>query len=793
MNRCLFVFAILLAATAGNSNALATDVLTNRGDVARTGLNPNETILNPVNVSSGAFGLLYQNQVDGQVYAQPLYVTGQQISPNGGQPKVANVLYVATEHDSLYAFDADTGALYWQRSLLQPGETPVLSDDVGCQELQPEIGITATPVIDRAAGPNGTGTIFVVAFSKNGTQFFYRLHAIDLSTGQDQLSPTIITASSSGSGPANTFNPLTERSRAGLLLLGGRIYTAWGSFCDNTPYAGWIIAYNESNLTQAQVFNTNPNGSPPSSDLPDGSGNGIWQSGNGPAVDSSGNIYVTTSNGPFDTNLSSGFPSNRDFGDTVLKLANSSLAVIDYFTPFDQDVAAANNTDFGSGGPLVLPDLFDLNHQVHHLLVAAGKDTNLYLLDRDNLGKFNPSDNSQIYQELPGVLTGGVWSSPAYFNTFLYFGGGRERGDPEPLWQFQFDFSNPNKPLLGSAAIHQTSVLFGFPGPTPTVSSNGNSNGIVWACERNFNTGQAILHAYDATNIAVELFNSGNIGDAVKFAVPTVCNGRVYVGTSNSVAVFGLPKSGSGVDKDFNGDGFGDLVWENIANGQRAIWFMRNGVLQSTANLPRISTQWHIAGVGDFQGNGQSDLVWENTTTGQRAIWLMANGVLQSALSLPTVATQWRIVGAGDFNGDDQADLVWENTATGQRAIWFMRNGALQGTANLPRVSTQWHIAGVGDFLGDGQSDLVWENTSTGQRAIWLLHNGVLQGTLNLPTVSTEWHIGGAVDLFNRGQADLVLENTATGRRAVWVLLNGTIQSSFYLPTVSTNWQIVNH
>jgi outer membrane protein assembly factor BamB len=340
MNRCQFVFAILLAAAACNSNAYATDVLTNRGDVARTGLNPNERILNPSNVNSGAFGLLYQNQVDGQVYAQPLYVSRQQITPTGGQPKLANVLYVATEHDSLYAFDADTGAQYWQRSLLQPGETPVSSDDVGCQELQPEIGITATPVIDRAAGPNGTGTIFVVAFSKNGngTQFFYRLYAIDLSTGQDQLSPTIITASSSGSGPANTFNPLTERSRAGLLLLGppanGRIYTAWGSFCDNPPYTGWIIAYNESNLTPALVFNTNPNGSPPSSDLPDGSGNGIWQSGNGPAVDSSGNIYVTTSNGPFDTNLSSGFPSNRDFGDTVLKLVNGTLAVTDYFTSF---------------------------------------------------------------------------------------------------------------------------------------------------------------------------------------------------------------------------------------------------------------------------------------------------------------------------------------------------------------------------------------------------------------------------------------------------------------------------
>jgi FG-GAP-like repeat len=788
MNRFPLVFALLLAAAAANFTAFATDVLTNRGDLARTGLNPNETILNPSNVASPAFGLLFQDQVDGQVYAQPLYVFRHQITPTGGQPKVANVLYVATEHDSLYAFDADTGALYWQTSLLPTGESPVSSNDVSCVDLQPEIGITATPVIDRSAGPNGT--IFVVAFSKNATDFFDRLHAIDLSTGQDRLTPVNITASSSGNGPANTFNPLTERSRPGLLLLNARIYTAWGSFCDNEHYTGWIIAYNESDLSRALVLNTNPNGTPPSSDLTDGSGNGIWQAGNGPAVDSNGNIYVTTSNGPFD-------PTQNDFGDSVLKLPNNTLTVADYFTPFDQFAAAVNNTDFGSGGPMVLPDLFDANHNVHHLLVAAGKDENLYLLNRDNLGQFNSSNNNQIYQELSGALTGGVWSSPAYFNTFIYFGGGREDGAPAPLWQFQFDFtSNPNKPLLKQAAIHQTSIQFNAPGPTPTVSSNGNTNGIVWVCENN-SSGQAVLHAYDATNVETELFNSGNIGVAAKFAVPTVCNGKVYVGTANSVAAFGGPEpavpQGSHVAKDFNNDGFADLIWEQSVTGQRAIWFMKNGVLQSTANLPTVSANWHIAGVGDFLGNGQSDLVWENTSTGERAIWFMENGSFQSALNLPTVSTQWEIVGAGDFDGDGQADLVWENTTTGQRAIWFMVNGVLQSTANLPTMPTQWHIAGVGDFLGNGQSDLVWENTSTGQRAIWLMKNGILQSSFYLPTVSTQWHIGGAVDLFHQGQSDLVWENTASGQRAVWVLHNGALQRSFYLPTVSTDWHIVDH
>jgi Fibronectin type III domain/FG-GAP-like repeat len=208
---------------------------------------------------------------------------------------------------------------------------------------------------------------------------------------------------------------------------------------------------------------------------------------------------------------------------------------------------------------------------------------------------------------------------------------------------------------------------------------------------------------------------------------------------SNEVS-FSLGGAGLAV-KDFNGDGQSDLVWENTSNGQRAIWFMQHGYLQASTRLPRVSADWHIAGIGDFLGNGQADLVWENRVTGQRGIWFMVDGVLQSAANLPTVSTQWSIVGAGDFNGDGQADLVWENTTTGQRTIWLLKNGTLQNTISLPRVSTQWHIAGVGDFLGNGQSDLVWENTSTGKRAIWFMVNGSLQGTLNLPSVSTEWHI----------------------------------------------------
>jgi hypothetical protein len=507
--------------------SLATDILTNRGDNARTGLNANETVLTPSIVSSPSFGLLYNKPVDGQVYAQPLYVSNQLIIINGQSRGKHNVLYVATEHDSLYAFDADSGVQYWKASLLLSGESPVSSNDVGCGDLRPEIGITATPVIDRSAGPNGT--IFVVAMSKNATNFFFRLHAIDLSTGQDRLTPAIISGSVTGRGPATTFVAKQQRNRAGLLRLHNVIYTAWASFCDKPPYAGWIIGYNENDFSSTvALFNTVPLG---------GSGNGIWQSGNGPAIDANNNIYVATGNGPFDSLNQSGFPANGDFGDSVLKLTGiGGLSVSDFFTPSNQLSDTKYDKDLGSGGPMVL-DVVDTSGITHHLLTAAGKDSNLYLLDRNNLGKFHSSN--QIYQELDGVFPGGVLSSPGYFNGSIYQSGGLEGGS-RPLLQLQFDFTNPNKPLLKSAPASSTRTQFGFPGATPTISSNGTTNGIVWAYQNN--NGQAILHAYDATNLGNELYNSNQvqIGGAVKFAVPTVCNGKVFVGTANSVAVFGL-------------------------------------------------------------------------------------------------------------------------------------------------------------------------------------------------------------------------------------------------------------
>jgi kumamolisin len=248
-----------------------------------------------------------------------------------------------------------------------------------------------------------------------------------------------------------------------------------------------------------------------------------------------------------------------------------------------------------------------------------------------------------------------------------------------------------------------------------------------------------------------------------------------------------------GVDKDFNGDSYADLVWENAISGGRAIWFLVNGVYSSSISLPTASPSWHIAAVGDFLGNGQSDLVWENTVSGGHAIWILNNGVLQYGILLPPISPSWHIVGAGDFNGDGYADLVFENTTTGGRVIWFLYNGAYSSSISLPTASPGWHIAGVGDFLGNGQSDLVWENTVSGGHAIWILNNGVLQYGIQLPAISPGWHIAGAADFNGDGYADLVLENTTTGDRVIWFLVNGAYSSGITLPTASPSWHIVDH
>jgi hypothetical protein len=515
--------------TATATVFVPTDVLTYHNDNARTGQNLTEQILTTANVNSITFGKLQVLPVDGRVDAQPLIKT-QVNFPGSG---MHNVLYVVTEHDSVYAFDADNGAMLWPMkvSVLGNGESP--SDNRNCNQVSPEIGITSTPVIDPLAGPNGT--IYLVAMSKNGSNYFQRIHALDLTTGAEEFGgPITVVANVPGTGAGSIsgqvpFTPANYKDRAGLLLLNGTVYTTWASHCDASSYTGWIMSYAvnaQNTLAQTSVLNIIPNGS-------DGA---IWQSGAGPATDNLGNIYFLDANGTFDTTLTmSGMPINNDFGNAFMKLSTSNgLAVSDYFEMSNTVSESAGDVDLGSGGALVLPDMTDAMNNIRHLAVGAGKDKNIYLVDRDNLGKFNPAGNTNVYQELPGALPGGEWAMPAYFNNTLYYGG-----VTAPLKAF--GFSNA---LLGTKASSSSAESFSFPGTTPSISANGSSNAIVWAIENV--SGAGVLHAYDPSNLAHEFYTSNqatNGRDSFadnKFVTPTIANGKVYVGTPSSVVIFGL-------------------------------------------------------------------------------------------------------------------------------------------------------------------------------------------------------------------------------------------------------------
>ncbi len=510
--------------TVNPATAAATDVLTYHNDIARTGQNLTETTLTTSNVTSATFGKLGFYSVDGLVDAEPLYASNVSVPSNGTH----NLLIVPTEHGSVYAFDADSGTTIWQITTLKTGETT--SDDRGCGQVTPEIGVTSTPVIDRNQGPNGA--IYMVAMSKDGSgNYHQRLHALDLALGAELFSgPVDIQATYPGTGDNTNgtsvvFDPKQYKERAALLLLNGVIYTGWASHCDDRPYTGWIMGYSETTLAQASVFNVTPNGNE----------GAIWMAGAGLAADSSGNIYFLDANGDFDTTVNAqGFPSDGDYGNAFMKLSTTGnqLAVADYFEMDNEASENGSDTDLGSGGAIVLPDLKDGSGNTWHLAVGAGKDGNLYVVNRASMGKFS-ANNSSIYQELAGALPGGVWAMPAYFNNTVYYGS---VGSPIQA----FTITNAKLPASATA---QTSNSFGYPGATPSVSANGASNGIVWAVENN---SPAVLHAYNASTLN-ELYNSNQasggrdqFGNGNKFITPMIVNGKVFVGTTNGVAVFGL-------------------------------------------------------------------------------------------------------------------------------------------------------------------------------------------------------------------------------------------------------------
>ena len=504
-----------------------TNVLTYHNDISRTGQNITETTLTPANVNASSFGKLFSLSVDGKVDAQPLYVSQLDMPGQG----VRSVAYAATEHDSVYAFDAGTGALFWRTTVLRAGESP--SDDRGCGQAVPEIGITATPVIDVNAGPHGT--IYLLAMSRDTAGgYHHRLHALDLTTGQEEFGgPVEIAASVPGSGDNSSngqvvFDAKQYKTRPGLLLLNGVVYTGWGSHCDIGPYTGWLLAYDQLTLQPAGAFNFAPNGS----------GAALWNSGGGLAADAAtGRVFVSVSNGTFDTALDGrGFPSRGDFGNAFVKLnlLNGRFVPEDYWTMSDTVAQSARDQDLGSGGVLLLPDVTNASGQVVPLGTGAGKDGKLYVFHRGDMGKFNAQGNGALYQELPGALGGPVFASPAWFNGTVYYGAAGDR----------IRALRVNAALVQSQPASVTGNVFGYPGVAPAISANGSAGGILWAIE---NSSRAVLHAYDAMNLASELYNSSqaaggrdDFGVGNKYVTPTIADGRVIVGGAGSVTVFGV-------------------------------------------------------------------------------------------------------------------------------------------------------------------------------------------------------------------------------------------------------------
>jgi hypothetical protein len=567
-----------ITATTGTSSGSATvgvtdlqAVLTYHVDPARDGVNPKEYVLSPTSVATATFGKLFSCSVDGPVSAEPLWIHALTIAG-----AVHNVIFVATQNDSVYAFDADASpcVTYWQANLLDTlhggvaNETPVVWNDVGgCNgDVYPEIGVTGTPVIDST-----TKTLYVVSASESNVTthgnckntvgtFTHRLHALDLTSGSEKFNaPVTIAASVPGTGDGSSngivsFLAHNQLQRSGLVQVAGKIFVSFASHEDATPYHGWLIGYRAANVQQQiAVFMSTPNGV-------NGADGGMWIGGGAPAVDAGGDLYVATGNGVFDEDTSS---PESDYGDSVVRLHaitgstsnGSSLSVAGYFTPYDQAKLAADDDDLGSGAPVLFPA--QTGSGPVNLLVQMGKEGILYLIDRDNMGEYNPVNNSQIVQSFRGSVNG-LWGTPVLWRNNLYINGQRDY-----LKQYTF---NPSTELFTETITSETTQLFGYPGPQLSLSAQAANHAILWAVDStaygysNWNlsgcaasplpagcAGPTVLHAYNPANLANEYWNStmaannrDQAGNAVKFATPTVANGKVYVGTMTEVDVYGV-------------------------------------------------------------------------------------------------------------------------------------------------------------------------------------------------------------------------------------------------------------
>ncbi len=493
-------------------------VLTWHNDLARTGQNLSETTLTLANVNPTQFGKLFSFPVDGQIYTQPLYVPKVSIPGKG----VRNVVYIATQHDSVYAFDADgtSSIALWHASFINPPSvtsmpcTSASQPDCDPTIITPERGVTATPVIDAAAG-----TIFVIAKTVENGKFTYKLHALDITTGLERSgSPVIIQAAAPGH-PTTKFNPVQALDRAGVALLNRQVLVAFNS---SDSDRGWLIAYDASTLAQTAVFCVTPTGQL----------GAIWGSGAAPAVDAEGNIYFMTGNGSFDANKGG---ENYSMSMLKLSLQATGFVVSDYFTPFNESQLSRKDLDLASGGVMLFPDQAGVHK---HEITGGFKTGQVFLVDRDSMGEFDPQRNHVVQTILPDQC--GFWSSPAYWNGHVYWGGGGSH-------LLSYDFVNgkyvvpPKSPASG---------ILNYPGVTPSISANGNSNAIVWTVEnpggQPMGNPPAILRAYDATDLTKKLYDSTQMGGrdqagpAMKFTVPTVAKGKVYFGTETELDVYGL-------------------------------------------------------------------------------------------------------------------------------------------------------------------------------------------------------------------------------------------------------------
>jgi hypothetical protein len=574
----LLVFTALFTSIAASAQ---TSILTQHYDTSRTGQNTAESILTTANVNTTSFGKLFSISVQGYVYAQPLYVPGVTIPENGTH----NVLYVATEHDSLYAFDADNGSQLWYVSFLINGATTLSPSDVGnTQDINPEIGITGTPTIDPT-----TNTLYVVVNTKESGNLIYRLHAIDITTGAEKFNgPVLINASVPGTAPDGNgsivpLNPQWANQRPGLLLLNGYLYIGFSSHGDNGPWHGWVLGYSASTLAQTGAWCTSPNGK----------GNGIWAAGSGLAADAAGNMYVATGNGDDTVATLAPPPSTTiDYGDSLVRLSltNGVPVPTDYFTPYNQASLDSGDADVGSGGVLVLPDQ---PGPYTHILLQSGKQGSLYVVNRDKMTSDGShycngcSSDPEIIQTVS--LGAGLWSMPAYWNSQIYVWG--NGGHLEA-----YSLTNGTVSQSPTSTSGESS---NFPGSTPVVSSSGTNNGIVWAVETDAynSSGPAILRAYSANDVADLLYGSNltngrdTLGPAVKFVVPVVTNGEVYVGTQDEVDVFGLiSEETQAVAPAFNPPGgsynVGTKVSMSSSTPNATIYYTTDGNLATSGSTP---------------------------------------------------------------------------------------------------------------------------------------------------------------------------------------------------------------